>query len=117
MKKILSLALVCVMLVGSMFALVSCAKTLSGTYEGLLCDLTFDGSDVTATVGSNSVSGTYEIKEKDDGSMTISFDFVEEGDEDKGVIKAIDAILGTDVSFKEEDNTITIAKLFKFTKK
>ena len=33
MKKIISALLVCVLLVGCMFALASCGKTLSGTYE------------------------------------------------------------------------------------
>ena len=73
---------------------VSCAKKISGTYEaditllgqGMTVTYTFSGSKFEATneisiLGqgkTNSVSGTYEIIEYDDGSMEIKLDFEEE---------------------------------------
>ena len=97
MKKfvsILSLALVVVMLCAT---LVACGTTLSGTYEadlsafgtGVKQTLEFSGSDVTMTVSasilgqseSKTFEGTYEITEKDDGTMTIKFDFGEDAEE------------------------------------
>lgn len=91
MKKYLRiLALVLVIAMGGIM-LVSCAKTISGTYKAEM-DLflkkyefsyTFKGSNVTITqkevgLGGSSETtefkGTYEIKEFDDGSMEITFD-------------------------------------------
>ncbi len=115
MKKIVSALLVCVLLVGCVLTLVSCGG-LSGTYSNALCDLKFSGNKVTAIVGEDEIEGTYEIKEKEDGKKTISFDFIE-SEEDNGVLAAIDAILGSDVSFSEGEDSITIARVFKFTKK
>ena len=88
MKRVLALALVCVMV----FALASCAKKLSGTYTaeaglgGLVggkTSYTFSGSKVTVSVtgsllGSSKTTeyeGKYEITEADDGSMSITFTF------------------------------------------
>lgn len=122
MKKFLSAVLVCVLLVGTMFTLVSCGNSLSGTYEGLLFDLKFKGSKVTIIVDDEEVlTGTYEIKEEDD-KKTISFDFVDEDDateDEKKVLKIIDAILGVDLPFEENGKTIEIGKILKskFTKK
>jgi hypothetical protein len=122
MKKFLSAVLVCVLLVGTMFTLVSCGNSLSGTYEGLLFDLKFKGSKVTIIVDDEEVlTGTYEIKEEDD-KKTISFDFVDEDDateDEKKVLKIIDAILGADLPFEENGKTIEIGKILKskFTKK
>ena len=90
MKRVLALALVCVMV----FALASCSKKLSGTYtaEGNLFGLagaktsyTFSGSKVTVSVtgsllGSSKTSefkGEYEITEADDGSMSITLTFTD----------------------------------------
>ena len=88
MTKILSLVMVLV-LVCCVFA--SCAKTLSGTYSaetggtiiGGKISLTFNGKEVTATVGANVVGisaakdfkGTYEIAEATDGTQTITINF------------------------------------------
>ncbi len=93
--RVIALALALIMV----FALVSCAKTISGTYvaEGGLGDLvggkttyTFKGSKVTVTVtttvlgssNSKSYEGTYEITEAEDGTMSISMSF-EDGDASK----------------------------------
>ena len=90
MKRVLALALVCVMV----FALASCSKKLSGTYtaEGNLFGLagaktsyTFSGSKVTVSVtgsllGSSKTSefkGEYEITEADDGTMSITLTFTD----------------------------------------
>lgn len=122
MKKVLSVVLVCMLLVGTMLSLVSCGNSLSGTYEGLLFDLKFKGSKVTIIVDDEEVlTGTYEIKEEDD-KQTISFDFVDEDDateDEKKVLKIIDSILGADLPFEKEDDTIKIGKILpaKFTKK
>lgn len=92
MKKYLRiLALVLIFVMGGIM-LVSCAKTISGTYEAkmdvLLKKYTityeFKGSNLTVTqreVGSfsgnvetNTYEGSYEIVEHDDGSMDIIID-------------------------------------------
>ncbi len=123
MKKLISALLACVLIVGLAFTLVSCGNSLSGTYEGLLFDLKFKGEKVTIVVdGEDALSGTYEIKEDDDGDKTIAFDFVDEdeADEDeKKILKLIDDILGSDVAFEEDGDTIKIGKYIKasFTKK
>jgi hypothetical protein len=88
--RVVALALVIAM---ACLALASCAKTLSGTYsaEGSLFGLasgkysyTFSGSKVTVTVttsniltGSNTeeYTGTYEITEATDGTLSITFEF------------------------------------------
>lgn len=122
MKKFLSAILVCVLLVGTMLSLVSCGNSLSGTYEGLLFDLKFKGSKVTIILADEEVlTGTYEIEEED-GKKTISFDFVDEDDateEQKKVLKTIDAILDADLPFEKDGDTIKIGKIIKssFTKK
>lgn len=115
MKKIISALLVCMLLAACMLTLASCGP-LSGTYEGVICDLTFSGNKVTATIDDESIEGTYEVKETEDGDKTISFDFIE-NEETKGVLAAIDAILGVDVSLEVEDDYIIIARIFKFNKK
>ena len=122
MKKFLSAILVCVLLVGTIFTLVSCGNSLSGTYEGLLFDLKFKGSKVTIIVkDEEALTGTYEIEEND-GKKTISFDFVDEDDateDEKKVLKIIDAILDADLPFEKDGDTIKIGKILPatFTKK
>ena len=88
MKKILSLVLVAVLLVGTMLTLASCGTTISGTYQDALKVTTFkfSGSKVTLTVdniiGDDTVlEGKYEITEKDDGSKEITFTFDSEDKE------------------------------------
>lgn len=112
MKKIISSILVCVLLVGVMFSLVSCGNNLSGTYEGMLFDLKFSGSKVTVMVGDKELTGTYEIKTDDEtDKKTISFDFVDEDKaekDEKYILGIIDSLLGGDIPFAEEDNKIVI---------
>lgn len=103
MKKILSVALVCVLLVGAMLTLTSCAKQLSGTYEidAVVASKTykFSGNNVTITVsaiaGDDIVySGTYEIAEDEAGKQTITFTFPidKEGvDEYEGTVSFMEA--------------------------
>ena len=122
MKKVLSAILVCVLLVGTIFTLVSCGNSLSGTYEGLLFDLKFKGSKVTIIVKDEEVlTGTYEIEGKDD-DMTISFDFIDEdkaNEDEKAALKLIDSLLDGDIPFEKDGDTIKLGKILpaKFTKK
>ena len=112
MKKIVSLLLVCVLLVGCVFALASCSKTLSGKYvlgaEKTGASYEFSGNKVTVTYSLLGVSkvleGTYEIvpDEEGDGESIIitipgendaakkysgSFSFVEGREGDESYIK------------------------------
>lgn len=88
MKKIISLVLVCVLLVGCMFTLASCSTILMGKYEakGLFgattLEFNLDGT-MTYTKGSISLNGTYEIEKDDSGNYEIEFDF---GEEDKDTL-------------------------------
>lgn len=123
MKKTLSVIALCAILVGTLFTLVSCGGPLSGTYEGDLFDLKFSGNDVTVLFDGMeaTIEGTYEIKEKEDGSQTITFDFVKnEDDKEQSVaFKIIDVIMSPDLPFEEDGDTIKIGKFvtFDFTKK
>ena len=108
MKKIISLALVCVLLVGAALALAACGKTLSGkySYEFLgveAMSLDFSGNKVSLVIASQeeqAIEGTYEISENDKGKTVISFDF---GEED-----AADDFNG-ELAFEEGDGFIKIA--------
>lgn len=83
MKKIICAALVCVLLVGCVFALTSCAKTLSGTYKagsGVLgTTYAFDGNKVAVTFSllgtETTINGTYEIKTNEEEKEVIIFTF------------------------------------------
>lgn len=85
MKKTVSAILVCVIMVCSLFALVSCGKSLVGTYkaEKLLSDVTYEfelGGKVTKTsdrvIGKAEVlEGTYEFS---DDNTRITFTFGED---------------------------------------
>ena len=85
MKKIISMTLLCALLLGCVFALASCAKTLSGTYkrDGFIVDTTYEfkGNEVTIVNGLGSLShttkATYAIEENDEGAMTITFTYAE----------------------------------------
>ncbi len=101
MKKIVSTVLVCVLLLSTMLALVSCGKVLSGTYSDKYTGLTtytFEGNKVTVEAGAgnfkSSVSGTYEIKENDEGKEVIIFTFGEEGDEYSGEFSFVEGSEG-----------------------
>ena len=86
MKKIISALLVCVLLVGCMFALASCGKTLSGTYEakvvGTGASYEFNGNKVTITASvlgfEKEFEGTYEITKNDEDKEVIIFTFESE---------------------------------------
>ncbi len=83
MKKIISALLVCVLLVGCIFALASCGKTLSGTYEakiiGTGASYKFNGNKVTITYSvlgfEKAIEGTYEITKNDEDKEVIIFTF------------------------------------------
>jgi hypothetical protein len=82
MKRIISTVLVCLLLIGSVFALASCGA-LSGTYKDITGGVTYDfrGSKVTITVdtyGEDKVyEGTYKVEETED-DKTITFTFEDE---------------------------------------
>ena len=85
MKKIISLATLCLIIVGMMLTLASCG--LSGSYKNGQTTLTFKGDTVTVVI-ENEIKGTiitttyeaeYEIIEKDD-SRTIKFTYAEGAD-------------------------------------
>ena len=93
MKKIISAVLVCVLLVGCIFALASCAKTLNGTYktgsELLGGTYIFEGNKLThiiSTVGGleKRTEGTYVISEDEEKGqiITITYPATKEGEED-----------------------------------
>ena len=88
MKKIISLTLACVLLIGCMLTLASCSSILMGKYErkGLLgtttLEFNIDGT-MTYTKGSVSLKGTYEIEKEENGEYEIEFDF---GDEDEDTL-------------------------------
>ena len=76
MKKIISTALMFVILVGSVFALASCAL-LSGTYKDTISGTTtleFSGDTVRITTALGQYEAKYEIKDED-GEKTISFTY------------------------------------------
>ena len=106
MKRVISALLVCVLLVASVFAMASCGKMLSGTYEAEVNFLftkykvsySFSGNEVEVssvlssalgTLTPKSVKGPYKITEDEDGELEITFDFGEEeapeGAQDTGV--------------------------------
>lgn len=82
MKKTISALLVCILLVSTLFTLVSCGKSISGTYkyEGLLQNITYEfkvGGKVIKTtdpkIGDNVVEeGEYEFN-KDGDEITLTF--------------------------------------------
>ena len=81
MKRIISIALVCVMLMGCVFALASCGGGLSGEYkESITGNIVykFSGSKYTQTIdniiGDDTViEGTYEIN-KDEGKIIFTYE-------------------------------------------
>ena len=122
MKKIVSLTLTFVLLIGIVLTLVSCGG-LSGAYEGTgitLFDLKFSGNKVTVIYGEEKLTGTYEIEEDDNGKKTISFDFIDEEDaneDEKAILKVIDKLLDADLPMTEKDGKLTIAYVHTFEKK
>ena len=83
MKKIISTILVCVLLVGTLFALTSCGKTLTGKYEAdfALVEVTYEFSalgnvkcTVAPVVGDETVyEGKYSFNDAGD-KITITFE-------------------------------------------
>ena len=83
MKKILSMALVCAVVVGCLFTLVSCGKTISGKYEAdwAIVEVTYDfksSGKVTIMVepfigDSVSFDGRYKFNDEGD-KITITID-------------------------------------------
>ena len=116
MKKIVSTVLVCVLLLSTMLALVSCGKMLSGTYADELTGLTsytFSGNKVTVKAGAGnytkSVEGTYEIKENDEGKEVIVFTFdSDDGEKYEGEYAFVEG--------KEGDKVYIKIGLFKYIK-
>ncbi len=97
MKKIVSMLLACILLVGTMLSLASCGNNLSGKYEGEInimvasynVSYEFKGSNVkvTRTVSSMFsddesfvINGKYEIAENEDGKLEITFEYETEDD-------------------------------------
>lgn len=96
MKKILSVFLACVLLVGCICTLASCGKSLSGAYEaevelfGQSASTTYDFSGkkveiITKTkllgsINTETVKGTYEIAEAD-GELEITITTEKDGEE------------------------------------
>ena len=90
MKKILSTVLALTLVLCMVLSLASCTKMLSGKYTNtdLKTSYEFSGNKVTKTSpslgailgGSGNVvkEGTYEIKEAEDGTFTITFTWTAE---------------------------------------
>ena len=117
MKKIVSSILVCVMLLGCVFALTSCVKVLNGSYSDELTGLTtytFEGKKVTIEAGvgnyTKKVEGTYEIKTNDKDEEVIVFTF--EGDDAEKYTGEFAFVEGT-----EGDKQYIKIGLFKYIKK
>lgn len=113
MKRIISSVLVCVLLLGVMFTLVSCGGGLSGTYEGKLFDLKFSGNKVTVIAGDKELAGTYEIEKDDDGNKKITFDFVDEKDaeaDEKYILGLIDSLLSGSIPMSEKDGVLKLGE-------
>ena len=109
MKKVISSLMLCAVAFALVLTLVSCGGP-SGTYEGTFFDLKFHGNKVTVIVGDEELTGTYDIDE-DDGKKTIEFDFIDEdeaSDEEKYILGIIDSILGAELPFSDDGDTITI---------
>ena len=133
MKRIVSLTLTVVLVLGLIFTLASCGGGISGTYEGKVdfevagmdivegsLTFNFDGNNVEISAAAKllgilggeteSFKATYKLGEKEDGTKTITFDL---GDAEsiKGVIKTNVAL-----PFEQGDGYIKIAGI-KYTKK
>lgn len=118
MKRILSLVLVCVLLLGSMFALASCSSMITGEYSDKLGLTTYEFSlfnkvKITySIVGQHTIEGTYKITENGEGDKEITFTFaddVEDADDYKGTFNFS---TGT-----EDDEEYIKIGLFKYYKK
>ncbi len=90
MKKIISMTLVCMLLIGCVLTLASCGKTLSGKYSagsGVLgTTYDFSGKNVTITFylfgTETTAEGTYEITTDENDKEIITFTFESKDAED-----------------------------------
>ena len=86
MKKIISISLVCMLLLGCVLSLASCGKILFGKYSlgndtfGTSYDFSLNKVTITYNVlgFSKSSEGTYKIGENEDGDAIITFTFEDE---------------------------------------
>jgi hypothetical protein len=119
MKKTLSLLLAGILLVCTLLTLVSCSKTLSGTYEidAVVASKSykFSGNNVTITVSAIAgddiiYEGTYEIAEDENGKSTITFTFSTEKE-------GADEYSGTVSFYESEDGSYIKIGGIKYKKK
>ena len=94
MKKIISLVLTCVLLIGCVFTLASCSTMLMGKYEaeveilGQSASTTYEFTPFTfkqitktkilGNIDTETEEGTYKIVENEDGEFEITLDFEDE---------------------------------------
>ncbi len=122
MKKIISTVLAFTLLFGMVLTLVSCGKTLSGTYSaeilGYSKELVFSGNKVTIKTGvgdfAKEAKASYKIEEnaEKEGEYTITFTY-EEGETKDTVFNGT---LFFEESSKGDDQYITIG-IYSLTKK
>lgn len=123
MKKIVSLTLVCLLLVGTMLSLVSCGNMLSGKYEYKLTDditttyeFSFNKVTKTATSGiagftkTETSEGKYKINEVENDKFEITFTWDVDGEEKietlsfaKGSENGVDYIKIGGITFNKVD--------------
>ena len=122
MKKIVSAFLVCVLLIGSMLALVSCGG-ISGTYHDLAgkTALKFSGSKFTAYLVADeetAVTGTYEIVENDEGEAEkIKFTVDDGDDENVSLFEFLgQGEIALDIYEKDGKEYIKLAYVFVYVK-
>ena len=92
MKKVVSILLVCVLLVGCVFALASCAKTLNGEYKADAAIISrtykFEGNKVAITYEilgfEKTVEGTYTIAKDEEGVEKITITLNSEDKDEDG---------------------------------
>lgn len=95
MKKVVSILLVCVLLVGCVFAFASCAKTLNGEYkaDAVIASATykFEGNKVAITYEifgfEKTVEGTYTIAKDEEGVEKITITLNSEDKDEDGADK------------------------------
>lgn len=92
MKRLLKLIAVGFVIAFSLTQLVACSSKIKGTYQsddvfGTRTVYEFSGMDVSRTIttelGSKTVYGEYEIREAEEGGLSIILDFDGVGDDEK----------------------------------
>ena len=90
MKRFFKLGFFLCMLTFLVALLFACSNKLTGSYQseevfGTSTVYEFSGNDVSRTIksslGSKTVKGEYEIREKEDGGLSIILDFDEDDNE------------------------------------